>query len=284
MSLLIKLPDGSSGHGFSYWTKLMGCRRQAELSTNHEVVKAVGGLDGQAVGILMHAMLELYDQGQLGSDELETLKFEQHYASTPINVIEAKRLMNWWILNYEPEHFGKTFCVEQLMPDDPELTKLFGIPSHKKLTARLDLMTDVNEETIERLARTRGLILPRPGLYIVDHKWYKSRTGFTEVLNGMQSLGYPFVAQRWLALHHPERRDDLQGIIFHFGIKTKTPDSIAFFRRPDYEEDLLILRSFFEEALERESRGNKTNPTLCYPFAQRACPFAPDEHGYCRRF
>ena len=37
----------------------MGCRRQAELSTNHEVVKAVGGLDGQAVGILMHAMLEL---------------------------------------------------------------------------------------------------------------------------------------------------------------------------------------------------------------------------------
>jgi hypothetical protein len=282
--MIINLPEGSSGHGFSYWDKLMGCRRQAELSTNHEIVKAVGGLDGQAVGILMHAMLEEYDNGRLGTDDVEAIRFPQHWAATPINVIEAKRLMSWWVLNYEPEHFGKTFCTEQYMENDPKLTELFGIPEGRRLTARLDLMVDVSEADIERLARTRGLILPWPGLYIVDHKWYKSRTGFTNVLNGMQSLGYPFVAQRWLELNKPERADDFHGIIFHFGIKTKKPDSIAFLRKPDWEEDLLILRSFFTEALERESRGNKTNPTLCYPFAQNACPFAPDENGYCRRY
>ena len=88
----------------------------------------------------------------------------------------------------------------------------------------------------------------------------------------MQSLGYRL--SLWWLIYTILNGDDLQGIIFHFGIKTKTPDSMAFFRQPDYEEDLLILRSFFEGGPERESRGNKTNPTLCYPFAQHACPFA----------
>lgn len=282
--MILELPEGSSGSGISYYEKLLGCNRQAFLSNNETLVKSIGGSDGQAIGIIMHAFLELYDNGQLKYGDLENLEIKEHWAiKNPSNIVESRRLMNWWMTMYDPGHFGRTIGTEIYLKDNENLKNLFGIPLEKKLTARLDLVTEVDDKHAERFYRLREKHI-EPGLWIVDHKWYRARSGFLGVQESMQMLAYPLIFEEWKK-SQPELKDKpLNGVIIHFGIKTKVPGSEIVIRYPDPEEDIQILRAFFKEALENEKKGNVTNPTLCYPFAKNACPFAPTENGICRRF
>lgn len=283
--MILELPEGSSGSGISYYEKLMGCNRKAFLANNEALVREIGGIDGQAIGILMHAFLELYDNRQIVYGDLESIKIEDHWAiKNPSNLIEARRLMNWWMMTYEPEHFGETVGTEIFLADNSVLKETFGIPSNKKLTARLDLVTRMTEEKADKFQKIRDTII-EPGLWIVDHKWYKVRSGFINVRESMQMLAYPIIFDEWKKSVDSLKDEKLNGIIIHFGIKTKTPGSEIVIRyNNDIEEDTNVLRAFFKEALENEKKGNVTNPTLCYPFAQNACPFAPTETGICRRY
>lgn len=232
MSIVYDLKPGASKRGLSYYLSLQTCPRKARLlselkeaNDNHASPKA------PAVGVLVHAFLELYDTGKIRvTSEIPHVKFTP--SDHPVLLAdevgegevldEAQRLATYWMSTYRSAHFGRVVGTEVDLDAPGWLCETFGIP---EISGRLDHVTKMDQDDCIRLNHAHGLDLS-PGYYIVDHKTKAARGGYSTYLNGLQGIWYQML---WNATHSGER---VEGMLFNFIIKTKVPTNVVLWRPP----------------------------------------------------
>lgn len=271
------LSEGGSSVGLSYYQNLMVCPRRARLERElQESGEKRRCSFGQAVGILTHAFMELYETGVLPRDVASAMvKFgpDDHPAlGVPGALKEASRLIDWWRLVRTPEYFGSLVGAEYPLEATPELCTYLGVPA---LTGRCDQVSEIDEFTAAKLGKDY-LIDIEPGLYIIDLKCLEARR-LNKYIHGHQATAYQLM---WNA-QNPDR--PVKGFLLHFLIKTKTPDSKLHLVPPPEEAERESLRAALGLSIKyRNTVGeDSVNPWACINDWDQVCPFY--ENGMCDR-
>lgn len=271
------LQKGSSGVGLSYYSHLMDCPFRATLNAQRKALGLPGAMSiPQAEGFLMHALMDLYETERLPRDApLNMVSYDpsDHPAvRAPGAVREAARLMEWWRLLHPPGYFGLLFSMEESLNASPELCARLGVP---ELTGRTDQVVTIDEFTAAKLQKERMIDL-EPGAYLIDLKCL-GRRGFNRYILGFQSTAYFMM---WSEAH-PEI--ELKGMLLHFLVKTKTPDSILYHIPPPDEEAIGTLRNALAIAQRWKSTVGplQKNPWACVDAYDGVCGYW--ESGDCDR-
>lgn len=202
-------PHGSSGRGMSHWITAAACGRKANLQEQHrekmdliraQEAKEDDGNDALSIGVYYHALMEMGLRGQLGTET-----WDQTDTALDANFLEAVRLYRGY-----RRAWGS--------PLDRWAAELIGVEvvlGEGERTGRADAVFNVLDPG--KAYENTGLLLPSPGIYIVDWKTGGAISdrdqwdfGF-----GVQSINYITLAKRM----HPEW--NIQGMIFDKIIRHK---------------------------------------------------------------
>lgn len=184
------LTSGGSEAGMSYWAKAAACGKMALIGKRK-------GQEGERhkhydVGSVYHKLHELWRLGNPIDVDLQTLPAEL----TSPEMVEGIRLFNGWRAFWDRDFWGRTVAVEKDVA-----VEIAG----EKVTARPDLVVDINESDLERI-RSR-VEVPAPGRYIID---FKTAAGENDPLVYSESLQAVWYPNAWLEA----TGEQIEGIIF----------------------------------------------------------------------
>ena len=212
-------PQGDSGRGNSHYTKAALCGRLKRLI---DADKAAGtsepdpvGKDGLSyfeVGRFYHLLQEHGAKADLsGVWDLTD------GAYTP-DFLEALHLYRGWckLWGSITEKYGEVVATELLLPTEGAPTEAAQRALGGEFTGRIDLLVRIAD--VDGVMARTGLILPGPGLYIIDHKTAKgpAATDAHKFTNHTQAMGYATLYN----LEHPN--EPVMGTIFDVLYKHRT--------------------------------------------------------------
>ena len=177
----IVLQGTGTPFGISRDLGYLTCERRAWLDEQHKA-----GLDPDAVeplppeqldakgkrkplantvGTAVHELLRLWRIGKpIPASGCEFYWHDQPMEDThPATCNEARRIYRAYEMDRDPREFGEVVATELQLKAPLEL---FGCEK----TGAVDLVARVGEEEVAYLASTFGLLLPGPGIYLVDDK------------------------------------------------------------------------------------------------------------------
>lgn len=253
---------GGSGKGISYYQKLLGCINRATLSAGED--NDSEDSEDSAVGKAGHALLEHYhlDRGGVA------LPFQS--ANADPAVAEALRLFAAYRDRYSPSSLGEVLGCE---------VPLAGSYAGVEVTARLDMVVQVDEDTRMRIFDQRGIMLDRDGVYIVDHKFKKANT--RDLVPFFQtSPQFPHYMNLWNEAH-PENPavGALVNVIFRYKTVSDNMFKLIPVQAPE-PADIEFVKGIVRDGDRnlRERGPHWKNPIHCFDF-HRTCP----HFWYCDR-
>ncbi len=289
---ILSNPRGSSGRGMSYWGDAASCGRLANLKEKHKENQpaAVEGDDPNAltVGNMYHVLHEVTLRGQaVGEiwDQTDTMVADPDF-------VEAVRLYRAYQRDWGDvtKRWGcKLLGVEVKIPSTPQgeaaARDLFGDIT----TGRLDALVEFDE--VDTAYENTGLLLPGPGIYILDHKAAKSRQERHqwEFQFGLQSVTYMHIYN----MEHPEA--PMRGMIFDQILKhkeiskypvlnkqgdVKRDSSYEAFLATPHEDEEKVIQALVQLG-RKNVEENRTNPKHCFA-GFKPCPMFT--RGLCRRY
>ncbi len=170
--VLNAIHQGGSGSGVSYYGAANTCGRRAILDREYPRISDLSDPRDNAatVGTLFHLFAEAYytNTPLEGAVEINQLSGTSNWA-------EAQRLFKEHRSRFPKESggMGKVIACEMDLPvrgpdgEPVSLDNPFGV---EKFTARIDMVVEHTEDSIKVFEKERGLVLPEPGIYLVDHK------------------------------------------------------------------------------------------------------------------
>jgi hypothetical protein len=213
------VPGGDSGRGNSHYTKAAECGRLKRLMDADKAegiarVDPIGKRDGLKyfeVGRLYHLLQEHGAQADLsGVWDLRDEAYNPEF-------LEALRLYRGWcsLWGSITNKYGEVVATELSLPTPGAATAAAQLALGGEFTGRIDLLVRISDADAV-MART-GLILPGPGLYIIDHKTAAgpNKTDAHKFTNHTQAMGYATLYN----LEHPD--DPVVGTIFDMLYKHK---------------------------------------------------------------
>lgn len=277
-------PHSHSGYGMSHWEKAARCGRRANLEAQHkermaeiraEEAEENEGDDALSIGTYYHALMELELRGQL-SDEV----WDQTDETLDPNFLEAVRLFRGY----------KGHWASPLARWGASLVGVEYPLGAAGQTGRADAVFHIADTSIAY--ENTGLLLPEPGVYIMDWKTGKAKSAADQWRFGFgnQSINYLMLARA----QHPEW--DVKGIIFDKIIRHKvlrktpemTKDGTKEKAGPSYYAYLAQYQPGDEQAVEgliqigrRNMQLNLANPATCFDGAY-PCPMF--KLALCRRY
>ena len=281
-------PHGSSGRGVSFWSKASKCGRLAILDQQHaEERQATEDLDALSVGVYYHALQEVGMRGQAAGevwDQTDSQVEDKNWQ-------EALRLYRAYQRDWGTPlgRWGADLIsVEEKIPGTPAgealVKSLFGDVT----TGRVDAVIRINDP--ELTYQNTGILVPGPGIYLLDHKSAKSRqqNHEWEYRFGMQSILYQHV-------YNLEHEEPCQGMIFDILMKhkdiTKGPQlskSGEIRRESSYNAIMAVPEHDAERIIKALVQAGKHNvdndkavPSHCF------AGFSPCRHftsGRCSRY
>ena len=180
--------SGHSGYGNSYWSVAANCGRQRRLADSIKIIKDGPEPDWAVRGVYYHTLLQWWHDQKIPKNSVIELN-----DNTLWN--DAVTLFDWYRTTYARDFWGECIGTEVQFPSTPEekaeVAKWFGIPTEYAPTMRTDLLVRADEPHVENAAN-HGVLLPGPGVYIVDYKhgaahWADDEKKYTQ---GVQALLY----------------------------------------------------------------------------------------------
>lgn len=289
---ILSNPRGSSGRGMSYWGDAAQCGRLANLkeANKEPFAPSVEGddLNALSVGNMYHVLHEVGLRGQAQGEIWDQTDIQV----TDPDFIEAVRLYRAYQRDWGDvtKRWGcKLLGVEVKIPSTEagtaEAKALFG----DLTTGRLDALVEFDE--VDTAYENTGLLLPGPGVYILDHKTAKSKQDRHqwEFQFGLQSITYMHIYN----MEHPEA--PMRGMIFDQIYKHKQISKYPLLskagdvkRDSSYEAFLAIPHEGEEKVIQslvqlgrKNVQEDRTNPKHCFS-SFKPCPMFT--RGLCRRY
>jgi hypothetical protein len=269
---------GHSGHGMTYWSVGAMCGRKARLSeqfkdkledVRRDEEDENDGSDGFAIGIFYHALMELDLQQKIPYD-LEGTTDNENYN-------EAVRLFNGYRAAWGSslrKWGARLLHTELILPFTEAVRKkareVFG--TDYGLTGRIDAVFDIPD--VQIAYNNTGLLLPGPGLYLMDWKTGQSKSDRDpwEFTFGTQSIAYAALYN----MEHPKapalgliydkvvRHKDLRKFPeYHPSGKLKGNKSFWEFLAQPLPNDVEIIQALIKRS-QRAIDANETNPAACF--------------------
>ncbi len=243
-TILHTLNSGGSGSGLSYYSQWAGgCPKKATLDTAaREKFTGDSSTGSHALGIgrILHAFLELhYKRGMKGVFDTSVVKFSDVVDDGERT--EAEAIFRSYRINHPPDEWGEVVECEDKYPKTKSqaaaIEEAVGISPY---TFTPDLVVNIGAKQVRTLQDTRGLILPKPGLYMVDHKsegmW--DAAAMDRHTNKQQFTAY----QLGYNAANPKR--PVLGLIDNILMKTKGYDVRTLFIPPPGKLAIQSLHSF----------------------------------------
>lgn len=190
-----ELKSSHSGYGNSFWSVSANCGKQRKLAQTLPVVKSEEPVpEWAARGIGYHLLQQAYHDGKTPDLAIDLSDEDPQWQ-------EALTLHSWYREVYGSTSFGKCIGTEVQFPANDFVRDIvaqyFGLPSEFCPTIRADAMFEIDDATIETLGAHHDLLLPGPGLYIMDFKtgaahWKEDAKTFG---HGVQSVLYQTVCE-----------------------------------------------------------------------------------------
>ena len=252
----------ASGRGPSYWATPMLCGRKAYLQeTEKEAFDADRQSDAMRTGSFYHYLHETWQRGSISPDTCIDTSVVQDPAWT-----EAVRLFHFISSMRPKDYYGVTLGVEFKLPVTPfhktQVEEFFGIYGDDCPTGQVDLLVNMDAETVRRIETDRGIDLRGPGLYIVDYKTaaarasdMSSRADYTQTV---QAMTYP-------VLWNLSGGQGVKGMLFEVLVKHKHlgANSMQTFFSAHDPQHFDIVRNAVRIARASKLRG-RANPYACY--------------------
>jgi hypothetical protein len=256
-----------------------GCQRRYFLSKKFP--DGVGKSGPLRVGSIFHAFMEMYHKGQDRFMPPSRVKF----ANIPIDEedkdrLEAQRLFVAYQAKYKPTDLGRVESVEHLIDDNViggAAGEAVGFPGY---TARLDLVTEVDDEDIEHIRNKCALNLRGPGYYAWDWKTVSWLNNIA-IERYEHDLQPKYYMMAWNAAY-PDK--PLKGMVIVVITKTKVPKIEHVLLDLPRIGDTEMVKATSAKAL-RVLKGHKppfeANPDRCFSF-NKTCEFL--KSGLCTRY
>ena len=213
--MLIKLPQGGSGAGLSYWGQFDRTHCPKRITLNEQVIRenpqllvGHGGSDGSDRGLLFHAMAEHYHAGK--NVDPRTVVFEPSDRGPAANATayaEATSLFDWWTRNVPRQIFGEVIATEwgvSSIPHSENYNALFAgeieaLFPGGKFSTRLDMVTDLETRQVDNLIHWLTDVgcpvdpeLLRPGTWVIDWKTGTDIGNAIKYASSWQEIAYPW--------------------------------------------------------------------------------------------
>jgi len=267
----------------SYWTKAATCGRRAILEEAHyarmdeirrQEAEENEGDDALSVGTYYHALMEMDLRGQFDNEV-----WDQTDPALDGNFLEAVRLFKGYKTAWGSplRRWGATLVGVELA---------LGSDNH---TGRADAILDI-QDTATAYENT-GLLLPSPGIYIVDWKTGKAKSDRDQwdFTFGNQSINYLMLVRK----EYPQW--DVKGMIFDKIIRHKILKKNAEFHKTGTlkgdksywaylaqttAEDAQVVTNLIQIGT-RNVENNEANAAACFSGA-KPCPMFT--LGLCTRY
>ncbi|MEO1444625.1 MAG: PD-(D/E)XK nuclease family protein [Cyanobacteria bacterium J06635_11] len=185
---------------------------------------------------------------------------------------EAVRLFQAFTAEIKPEMFGRVLHTEWRFPvmrdDYFSVFSRFGVP----LKGIVDMVCEMSQEDCYKWA-DQGVMLPGPGVYLVDWKTSKRTQSPDRYSSGFQHVAYQ-MAYEVIAGVKP--RGFIWGCVF--GLKMPKV-AIYVTTRPNGAEQDICLSAFKRQR--RRIEASEANPFACHNSWGQVCPFL--SNGICDR-
>lgn len=264
------IKNTGTGRGFHQALSFHGCVRRAKYE--HSVPRSVATTPSYLlVGTIGH---ELLRQWRLGNDippgEPWTIDGEPVSAET---INEAYRVFQAYKMSFGRRDFGDVIATEMRFPVDPDHAAKIAAVLGSVRSGAADLVVDVNRDDIARLAKT-GIVVPRPGILIVDDKFEKDGGEFT-----LLKHRHSFQFQTYMVMYALATGVEPVGAVVNVLVKNKTPKFVRVFVPPPTEDTILALRAFYAHA-DAAEQTEAFDSAKCLE-NYRVCPLL--ESGSCQR-
>lgn len=181
--------------GITWYQKLLSCEKSAWLSQ-----KSLGSgytvSPGLTIGTVGHAYAEmLYKQLPEFDGTIEFTDVPEVYSEE--NIDNGHIVGQRYLRDRHSLEFGEPISVEGrfALPESEYAT--LGQPYYIPFSGQRDLISRMSASDIERVRNEFGIILPRPGIYITDNKFFsrKSSDVVDEMATSIQLESYRRLAQ-----------------------------------------------------------------------------------------
>lgn len=255
-----------------------GCPRKWWLNRKFKGNGVISTKSELRIGSIGHAFMDIYYRTSDAMLDTARIKFTNTAISDEdADRREAQRVFTAYQAMYPPEEIGEVLETEFYIGDNKAVDEAVGYPDY---TCRLDLMTNVTEEDIERFRVTRkDLQIRRPGKYLWDYKFvgYAGQKQLEKYAHDLQPMFYQLA-------HDAAFPDDkAAGFIMMLITKQKQPQVHHILIDPPGRTEQQMVRDVSARALwiqENYEPPYPTNPDRCFDWGGM-CNYL--WHGECWR-
>jgi hypothetical protein len=281
------LNEGSShsGSGISYYRSFHDCARRANLAAQRKSLELLAAPEDESDDIVAtdrgtayHKLHEGLARLEIRAEDADPVVIDARRASYSASKLEALRLFRAWTAQWTslPVKYGcKIIGAELAVGSSDAPIPGIGHP----LSGRLDALIEIDEAGLADTFAHTGLVLPGPGLYILDHKSATAK-------NKTDELMYEFALQGACYSYLWSQQDSrpIMGTIYDQIVAHKkiTNDSFMHFFQAPGKYDLQILQAFVAGSVALRD-SNQCNASKCISKFEKPtrCPFLGTE---CNRF
>lgn len=263
----------ASGRGASYYDVAQNCGEKRYLSDLHTKMAKEGEqfLSQKQMGTYVHGLMHMRHLGSVPDGTVIDVG-----AIQDAEMGDALKIFNFMQEYFPESYFGTCAASEYAIPAGPAHEAFYG---HNEISGQLDRLQLLNESDVLRFREDFNLVLPGPGLYILDWKTAGARASERDAAfkytNTVQSKVYPL---QWNLLGG----EPCLGMIFfvlvnhanmrrHDETKQKLASVQAFFAPHSTTRDLEARAAVNFARFMRDNRMK--NPYACTPYGGEECVF-----------
>jgi hypothetical protein len=193
----------SSGTGCSYYGSYATCGMKGRLQEMfpYEEQELEGTeltptgrrkVNARRAGTFFHALQEMWRLDAIPADMIVAADHADYDFELALNSCAQYRAQ--W--NNNRHNLGTVHSAEVRLPSTPEQTaRVMEFTGGHPFSMRYDLLTDIDQATVNRIAVERGVALPGAGRYIIDYKLVGSITAQTmwQYSYDFQQIAYPVI-------------------------------------------------------------------------------------------
>lgn len=254
-------------YGISFYKAVVGgCIKRHYCEASADTAEVDEGMSHAEFGTAVHEWLAAYHYGEVLPTLSEEVPPKAYVSPAELCRRYAKRFSRGGLGVAEPVE-GRKLIEEQLFTEIPFKDGHPPIP----FTGILDAPVRFDAEGVERLREERGVSLPGPGTYLIDHKTKSRKPPYLveQFLNDPQFTGYH---RLWEANGGEPLQGTLVNILYRYKDDKAEGFLTLFVGPPDEMADkvwLGLIRDGHERLL---SLGEGwMDPTKCYDWGRR-CP------------
>ncbi len=260
--------SSGSGRGGSYYSTPALCGMQGRLKAlfpyeekyDEDAQYTPTGrrkINARRAGTFFHALQEMWRLDAIPENMAIAADHADHDYEVALNSFIRYRTH----FNNDRHNLGRIAGVEITLPqNDEQSARVREIAGGEPLTMRYDLLTEISNEDMVRIAVERQLSLPGPGLYLIDYKLVGSISANTmwQYSYDFQQLSYPVIYNACF----PER--PVRGMLTEVTARVQKPEPRHYALYLAYADARAtdIVRHGVLDATAKLAAG-KANPFAC---------------------